>query len=464
MPEYNLVSKRRSFFLVVLLATGYFYIGYCCTVFNPLAQPVLIRVFDYDENTEKSKIDHIVGRINALFAAGAIFGGFVIGLFAQRVGRKKLLYTAEIISIANCLLYLIKSMPSLILARFISGIVSGMVPIGSIIITELFPNWMSGVGNAICYIMNTFGILAGLVTHSVLSENDIVEYWREILIFPIVISTIRLAFLPLFLRTDTPRYEYERSISDDEAYDRIRNIYSNLIEQHQINQATFDVLKTYKKQPSLSSTLVGMLTTRVDKLKLISGCFLSFAQQMSGISFFFFYSTRIFDDINGSGKSVTLIIGITNVLGGFVATYLIGSFGRKVNFLSGTVLQGLSLLILLTGISISSYLVLFISAVTYMLAYSIGLGGSFIAYLCETLPPIGIAISLTIQWTLIAFVGYFSIDLDDLLGESPILGFFAVANFFLFIGLAKWTIETKGKSENQINDKFRGKLRIFDFS
>ena len=58
-------------------------------------------------------------------------------------------------------------------------------------------------------------------------------------------------------------------------------------------------------------------------------------QQMSGINFLIFFSTKIFDEISGNGSLMTLVIAISNIAGGIVGSYTVGKLGRKFNLVYG---------------------------------------------------------------------------------------------------------------------------------
>lgn len=162
---------------------------------------------------------------------------------------------------------------------------------------------------------------------------------------------------------------------------------------------------------------------------------------------------------------MTLVIGLANFFGGFCAVYLIGKFGRKYNFVYGCLVQALSLAVLLGGMEINFFPLMAAAACVYIVAFAIGLGGSYAAYICEILPPAGVGVAMTIQWVLTAAIGMSVPTLGSWFGQIAILVFFTVFCLLLTIGLSVWTIETKGKSEKEVVDKFeRGGLKFFDFS
>ena len=60
-----------------------------------------------------------------------------------------------------------------------------------------------------------------------------------------------------------------------------------------------------------------------------------FFQQFSGINYFIFYSTKIFNQIGQNGALATLVLNVANWLSAFIGIVTINKFGRKTNFVLG---------------------------------------------------------------------------------------------------------------------------------
>lgn len=464
--EYQLKSAVGCRMLAILLAFGSFYNGYCSAIFNPMAKIILQRVYKFDPVADKAKIDSTTGLINAVFAIGAMVGVFSVGIVANKIGRRPLVYASEAFGMCVCILYFIDSLEIMILARFISGIVAGMSSIGGIIISELLPNRISGFGNGCGYVIGTFAMLCGYATQNVMSEDTLFTYWKQIICITVVTSSARLIVLPMFLKSDTPKYIYNSTQSEDEIYNKIKACYKHIYSFDDVDKATFEAIKTFNQQKQEARKVgFGELFTPKFVKRTWAGCFLAFAQQICGINFFIFYSDRIFDKISGNGKAMTLVIGISNFTAGFLALDLIERLGRKFNFVFGSLIQAFSLAFLLIGIGLEIFAITATAACIYIMSFAVGLGSSYGAYMNESLPPVGVGLAVAIQWIFTAMIGYLTPILDDQFGEINILTFFAGVCLILFFVLGKITIETKGKKEYQIDEKFaKGELKWFDFS
>ena len=142
---------------------------------------------------------------------------------------------------------------------------------------------------------------------------------------------------------------------------------------------------------------------------------------------------------------MTLVIGLSNFLGGFIAMALIGRKGRKFNFVWGSLVQSACLFLLVIGTKLKFFPLLAAAACGYIIAFAVGLGGSYSAYLCEILPPVGVGVAMTVQWVLTAMVGQFTPTISTWLGESAVLMIFGAVCFVLFVTLS-YIINRKGRT------------------
>jgi hypothetical protein len=99
------------------------------------------------------------------------------------------------------------------------------------------------------------------------------------------------------------------------------------------------------------------------------------AQQLSGINVVIFYSTSILDDILPSSSAlISLIISLVNLSTTLPAASLIERSGRKALLLWSICMMGISSLFLGLGIIYSWRLISVISSLSFVAAFSVGLG------------------------------------------------------------------------------------------
>lgn len=239
-------------------------------------------------------------------------------------------------------------------------------------------------------------------------------------------------------------------------FDKIKMAYSYIYQVDDLDKVAVDNVRFWDKQKEEGTTKVTyaeLFTSKYWK-QLLSGSFMSFAQQISGINFFVFYSTVIFDSISGNGKIVTLVVGLVNVGGTFISVFTTFKLGRKPNLLIGCVGEAVGWILFLIGLSYLNVGFIYAAVVIYMLFYSIGLGGSQALYISEVLPPAGVGLALGVQWAFIGITGLTFPFLIKAVGPIAMASFFLI--FTVFAGFYIWltAIETKDKSPKVIFEEF----------
>ena len=281
--------------------------------------------------------------------------------------------------------------------------------------------------------------------------------------FPVVIQILKMILMPFYLRSDTPKYIYQNLEDKTQAKEQILKGFSFIYDEKDVESVANDAINFYEQQESkgtvgFSSLFSGSLRTRV-----ISGVYLTFAQQISGINFLIFYSNDLFKS-SGKDKEMTIVVGMSNFIGSFIALYAIGKFGRKFNIVWGVLMQCVGFILLYVGYSQNEFWIQALSVVIYIVFFAIGLGGSLMAYLSEILPPAGISIALAVQWLVTALIGQFLLTLVNAVGATTMIIFFASACLFFFFTLDYLMIETKGKNEDTITRQFENKTyKFLDF-
>lgn len=151
-------------------------------------------------------------------------------------------------------------------------------------------------------------------------------------------------------------------------------------------------------------SLMNMFTDRM-RPRLYIALFINIFQQLSGINFLIFFSTTLFDRLSGNGELVTVLLGLGNITGGFIAMITIGTLGRKFNLQIGTFVQTITMIIFGVGVIFSNSFISAVSAIIYICAFGMGMGGTITLYTAEISNPIIVSVTSGIQWLMAAIIG-----------------------------------------------------------
>ena len=464
VEEPEQLNKKLNYGIAIVLGSGGFYFGYYVACFNPFEKPILEGELGYVLGTDSEKT--MIGLVNMLFAVGAMVGVLFTGALADRFGRRPLLIFGEVLALLCVIPYSIANIYSLLFARFISGAVAGVnSSIFSIMMAEMLPNSVCGFGNGFSYFALTLAILISYLTQNIFNYDQMVQNWRLLLLWPAIISLLRLILFPIYIRTDTPKYLYNSAPNSQAGELAVRRAYGLIYSQRSVDAVASESIALYEKQKTAGTVSVGTLFGPQYRKRLFSGCYVAFGQQVSGINFLIFYSTTLFNELqDGLGKTMTLVVGICNFTGSIIVIYLISRLGRKFNLVMGPLFQSIAFFILYIGYIQKTIWILIVSVCLYIISFAIGLGGTETAYIGEILPPAGVGLALAVQWIMTALIGQFLPALISIFGSSTLIIFFAFACLFFFFTFDYFLIETKGKSEQQIITEFEsGHYRFLSF-
>lgn len=105
------------------------------------------------------------------------------------------------------------------------------------------------------------------------------------------------------------------------------------------------------------------------------GIMMNFIQQFVGINFFVFYSAKVFDEINGSGQLINVLMN-TAAIFSLIPGLIINAYsGRKMSMISSNATICLMTVVIAIMIWTDSLTVLYIPIMIYFMAFGWGLGG-----------------------------------------------------------------------------------------
>ena len=204
-PKFS--AFRCYFFLVLHCLSGY-YFGYSMTCLNNLGKPILRDMGITDEKDISSSL----GSLNLAFGITKVVASILGGSYQKSVGKLNLLLITEPLGIISTVLCCMGNIwvfsAGRVLNAFYLGFQSTCTPR---LIMECFPTARRGS----CTAMYGFFVCLGTASSFCLGQfgdNNLQDYWRYMLIFPAVLSVVRIGAVLIFFPYDSPIHYTYRSV------------------------------------------------------------------------------------------------------------------------------------------------------------------------------------------------------------------------------------------------------------
>ena len=441
--------------LLLLLALGGIPFGYYLAILNPLGGPLFFDVYKMTPDEELTA--HSTA--NMLFSLGAMLGVLFCGKAADHYGRRKMIIVYDISTIVCVLLHVVKNIYVFYFGRLLIGVIaSGSSAVVSIVMAEIMPKRISGVGAAFYLTIATSFVFLSYIQQNIFSKETLVEHWRIIFAWPLLFILPKAILTPMVMRTDTPKYYMAKHSEDEDLKDQLSAIFSITHQQVEIDARVEEVIRLYHASSSKGKAMGFADLFQWDIFsRVIASLSIGVTQQLSGVGFVTLYSTDLFNRIDGSGKEATLFVAFAKASGGIISLWFMRNYGRKLNMMYGNFMQGISLICLILASGAELNIISYISVFFFAIGFAIGTGSAFYCYCAETLPPVGVSAVVATTWFLNAMVGRFAPVVAKLIGDVPLLTTFAVSCIVSVFVLDFALVETKDKSEEEIIYAFKNK-------
>jgi sugar porter (SP) family MFS transporter len=379
---------------------------------------------------------------------GTVLGSLLVGMPAQRYGRKKVLTTIA-------LMYLVASIGCglsqawllFVVFRFIGGIAVGASSVvGPMYISEIAPAQQRGRLAGLFQLNIVAGILIAYLTNYFLSGigEDSWRWMLGIMAVPSVLFAVLVRTIP-----ESPRWLVLNN-HDDEA----RKIFSRLGEE----QAVELIQEEHKL--SKSGVKEGLFNGKYKK-PIFYAMLLAMFNQLSGINAIIYYAPRIFE-MAGFNKAdafqQSVYIGLANFLFTILAMSVIDKFGRKKLLLIGA--AGMIVCLGLTAMAFSNAEHTSSSVIFYLIGFiaffAFSQGAVIWVFISEIFPNSvrsqGGSLGSFTHWIMAAVISWtFPMIVEgSKMGGFYSFIFYSVMMLVSFIFIWRVMPETKGKSLEEI--------------
>ncbi|WP_181780289.1 sugar porter family MFS transporter [Pseudonocardia pini] len=402
---------------------------------------------------------------------GAMFGALFGGRIADRLGRRTgLLLCAGMFLLGALGSALAPDVTVMVVARVLLGLAVGSASVTvPLFLAEMAPADRRGRIVTINELMIVSGQLLAFVVNSIIDATVGGDHvWRVMLgvaAIPAVLLLVGMLFLP-----DSPRWYALRGRYADtrRVLERTRPAadvdaeYAQIVEHAEADTA--------EEQKSPLATLRAHPWMR---RVLWIGIGLAALQQGSGVNTIIYYGTTILES-TGLGASASIIatvsLGVIAVLGCLLGIYLLGRFDRRPLLIIGTIGVAsshavLAVCFLLPESTAVSYLILG-AMLLFMLIVQTFAGPIVWLMLSEIFPAAirGFAMGLAIfvLWGVNTVISFGFPIMAETVGSAGTFAIFIVINACSAVFVIRCLPETRGRSLEQIEDRFRRSTTMSD--
>ncbi|KAH3899392.1 related to Hexose transporter HXT14 [Saccharomycodes ludwigii] len=384
----------------------------------------------------------LVGGIISIFNIGCAAGGLSLARIGDTYGRKIGIYLALIVYLIGLFIQITSvsgKWYQFFIGRIFTGLGVGSTSVlGPMFISESAPIDIRGRMISMYQVMCTFGILAGNVTNFICVKILLSSATNRQWIIPIAIGILWafFVFIAVIIAPESPIYLQEKKLK-----------------QENTNNKKVFFFNPLKNGNSLY-------------LRLFIGIMIMVFQQTSGVNYFFYYGTSLFDSIGSSDPYLTaIILSAVNFGTTLSGISLVDKLGRKKLLFYGSIGCFISMFVYASvgqfcgGAIHVATIIMILFTCLFIISFAITLGPVSFVVISELFPAhcknLCMAISTLFNWLFNFLIGFFTPIITSKIGFSfgyVFAAFMLISIFFVFFMVP----ETKGLTSFQIEEIYSG--------
>jgi SP family arabinose:H+ symporter-like MFS transporter len=412
------------------------------------------------------------GWLVASALVGCLIGAGVGGWLSDLFGRKRvLMLSAALFTLTSIGCAVAPEPHLLIVARLIGGIGVGIASmVVPLYIAEISPAHLRGRMVSFYQFAITIGVLAAYLSNAALhayseraAETAGEGFWRWMLVDEVWRAMLGTMVVPAvaFLLLLLPVPESPRWLTKQGEDRQAEAILARIAGSQEAQRQMIEIRETIAEERGGLEELLRPGT----RLALAMAVFLAISGQFSGINAIIYYGPKIFGDAGfrlGGALGGQVVLGLVNVVFTVVAIVTVDTLGRRPLLAAGNtgVFASLVLLAVLffTGATWPVPLILVMSA--YLAFFAISLGPLPWIFMSEVFPTRvrgrAMSIATLMLWAANTVVCFSFPLLETSLGPARIFCIYAAMICPVFLFVARYMPETKGRSLEQLERFFRG--------
>ena len=445
MPGAGKPNKRFIVLVSFVAALGGLLFGFDTAIISGTI-PYITSYFRLDE--------YMLGWSVSSILVGCAVGAMAAGALADRLGRRlTLIICAVLFAVSGLGAGLSHQLYVFVLFRLIGGLgVGAAAMVSPMYIAEIAPAKWRGRLVACYQLAIVIGILVAYFSNylfAALGENN----WRWMFASQAAPSLLFLGLL--LLVPETPRWLIMKGKNA-----AAKIILEKIAGTESIEDEIAEIENSFHAKHKVS---IKQLFGKTYRPVLWIGIVVAVFQQVTGINSIIYYAPVIFKETGISGTSSllqTIAIGVVNIISTFIAIGLVDKVGRKKLLLIGSVLMGLSLVVVGLCFKYSyfdNYIVL-VFLLLYVASFGATMGAVVWVYIAEIFPNLVRSLALSIA-TLSLWLADFAVTLSfpamtKHLGVAYTMFTYAIFCIAAFVYVLYKVNETKGKSLEEIESLF----------
>ncbi|CCF56286.1 hypothetical protein KAFR_0A08520 [Kazachstania africana CBS 2517] len=423
----------------------------------------------YDILTDRKYLPTLqLGLMISIVNIGAMFGGLLLPKLGVSRGRKLGILISTMIYMAGILAQLINcdAWFQFFVGRAICGMgIGSLTVLVPMFISEIAPLQIRGSMVALYQLMITFGILVGNLTNYAVIRN--VKYNGDEWKIPIGLGILWASILLLGLNMvpeSAPFLIIKRADIEGakESFAKMNNISPNahMVAEfvEQMSTEAFKNNELLKQKKEIPFEFING-KPRLG-LRLLIGIMIMVFQQLSGINYFFYYSTSLFANIGIQDSYITsLILSTVNFFTTFGGIILVERWGRKMCLLVGSVGMFFCMIIYASvgsfvSSNIKSGVIMIVVTCIYIMFFAATTGPVSFVLVSELFPmrtkAISMAICNSMNWMVNFVISMFTPAITSKIGfkYGYVFAGCLLASIVFVITLVP---ETKNKNEQEID-------------
>ncbi|CAH0546451.1 unnamed protein product [Brassicogethes aeneus] len=414
-----------------------------------------------DLNSVTPKTPDEKGWIGSYTTLGAMIMCFPIGYLCDLIGRKlTMLLTIIPFTVGWLLIIFCDNLGMIYAGRFLTGMAGGGFCVSAPLYTsEIAQDDIRGALGSFFQLLLCVGILI----------SNILGAYVDIKVFSIICAMIPLIFgVVFFFQPETPIYSMKKG-NEAAALAALKKLRGA---NYKCELELEDIKKALEEERNSKISFVDGLKTTAAKKSLIICFGLMFFQQMGGINAFIFYTGDIFKSTGSSldPKVATIIIGTVQLLATFASSLVVDKFGRKILLLFSDFFMLVSGLVLAIFFTVKKNMtdqeikdigwIPITSLIVFFIVFSLGYGPIPWIASSELMPTnikaVASSAAATFNWFLAFLVTKFFLTLSENLGNDVTVYIFALISALGTVFVWFTVVETKGKSQAQIQRELGG--------